>query len=672
MIPNAAGAGVLIGPGLVSAATITLGGVTRVGDLTLDSGQNIAITGTAANRLTFAESPPTGEALLSALGGGSHSVTHLGLESNLRVDVASGTGLAWAGSLTGTDLTIRKTGTGLLDLATPSMSLAGWTRGLWNIEEGRVRFGGSLGGSGTNSSGLRLAGGTLEVVGTGSTVLQGGWNITGPGGTVEVGAGRTVQVTGPITGAGGLTKTGAGTLALTAAGAAGSSFTGDFSFQGGVMAVSGAGNQQFFVRNGYEDVPTARYLITGASSITNLARAITFENGRTSVVTAAINLADQARGGIAASGAGTVVEVGSFIQSASGNNQNLYLSTRNGGVLVLGAGARIDSALANGDGRTSQYWDDGTGELRLAPGFVANYAPLDPATGWTGLDVFGGTLVSSESQNLPEFLRFNVPRVAGAENRWRTENANQNYPQAANFNANTRITTITDLQLSGTTLAAGTQLTKDGPGTLVLEPNASLNSFGAGSSIQVDAGTVQLGYQLPSAANITVTVDAGATLTGDGRMGPLNSSGTVAPGQPGVSFATLTATSLTLDATASYAVDLGTAVADVDLLAVTAGPVSLGSANLSLTLPAAPTPFIEYIIVDNQSVGPVAGTFSEGSTISADFGGLTYPFDILYNGGDGNDVVLLTLVPEPGAGSLAALGAGVWLLGRGRRLSPRR
>ncbi|MFN0066841.1 MAG: hypothetical protein ACKVYV_04305 [Limisphaerales bacterium] len=659
VIPNADGAAAFIGATLQSAATITLGSPTRVGRLVMTGTHDISVVGTLANRLTFAESPLTSEALLEALGSGNRSVSHLGLESNLRVDVGGTASVGLSGSLTGTERTIRKTGAGLL-VAPSSLEMASsLVRSEWNIQGGTVRFNGTLGGTGTNSNRLRLDGGTVQFTGAGALALQGGWSIGAGGGSVDVGAGRSIQVTGPVSGNGTFTKIGEGALGFSSTG--GSSFSGNVRFLAGVLFGSAA--QPYIIRGGYEDLNAATLFIYGQSTSTNLVRTLTFENGRSNVITAGIRLAANARGGIGASGPDTVLEVASLIQSADLSNQNLYLSTRDGAQLILGANARIDSTLANGNGRTSAYWDDGTGELRLAPGFVADYAPLDPATGWSGLDVYGGTMVSTESQNLPDFLRFNAPR-AGAENVWRTENADQVYGQAARLNASTRITTITGLALTGTAMAAGAILTKDGPGTLVLDPNPTLNDFGLGTGILVEEGTVQIGYQVASAANLAVDVRPGARLTGDGRMGALAVSGTVAPGRPGQDFASLTAVGIVMGEQAAYEVDLGTdPVTDVDRLIVE-GATTILDGRLNLTLLAEPTPFVQYVIVDNRFGLPVLGTFDQGSSVSADFGGVTYPFEILYGGGDGNDVTLMTLVPEPGAGSLVLLGAGVGLLGR--------
>lgn len=407
IFPNAAGASVLIGPSLTADANIILGSLIRVEDLTLDSNRKILIF---PNVLRFESDPADAEARLAAAGGGTHLVESVDVADRLEIAVAAGTGLSVGSEIAGTDVRLRKTGEGTLDLTGLRIGLANLQGALWQVEQGEVRFRGGFGGGNTSNDGrLRLSGGTVSFTHSGfSILLQGPWEIAGAGGNINVeNSSATIEVAAPVSGSGTLTKVGAGTLALSPA----------------------AGN---------------------------------------------------------------------------------------------------------------------------------------PAAGPVAVDV--------------------------------------------------------------------------------------------------DEGTLRFGQS--SAAHLNVTVSPGATVTGDGQMGALTVAGTVAPGTPGDALATLAAISLDLQPGALFEVELGTAPTDVDTLAVTAGPVSLGGANLSLTLLAEPTALVQYVIVDNQSAGPVIGTFAQGATISADFGGLTYPFDILYNGGDGNDVVLFTLVPEPGVASLALLGAGVWLLGR--------
>ncbi|MEJ6578628.1 MAG: PEP-CTERM sorting domain-containing protein [Akkermansiaceae bacterium] len=70
-----------------------------------------------------------------------------------------------------------------------------------------------------------------------------------------------------------------------------------------------------------------------------------------------------------------------------------------------------------------------------------------------------------------------------------------------------------------------------------------------------------------------------------------------------------------------------------------------------------------FTIVDNQGAGAITGTFSQGSTVSAN--GRDFAID--YLGGDGNDIVLTVVgIPEPST-SLLSLGALLALVGRRRR-----
>lgn len=71
----------------------------------------------------------------------------------------------------------------------------------------------------------------------------------------------------------------------------------------------------------------------------------------------------------------------------------------------------------------------------------------------------------NKSQSIPseQSPQFNTPRF-GTENRWQSVNAAQTYSPAVNFNAATRVDTLTDLELSGSTIADGVTVNKDGPG----------------------------------------------------------------------------------------------------------------------------------------------------------------------------------------------------------------
>ncbi|MCI0534478.1 MAG: VPDSG-CTERM sorting domain-containing protein [Verrucomicrobiales bacterium] len=82
------------------------------------------------------------------------------------------------------------------------------------------------------------------------------------------------------------------------------------------------------------------------------------------------------------------------------------------------------------------------------------------------------------------------------------------------------------------------------------------------------------------------------------------------------------------------------------------GTVSLNDAILSLTLGFTPTSGTQFTIIKNDLSDPVDGTFS-GLPDGAVFTVSAEPFQISYEGGDGNDVVLTagatTIVPDSGA-----------------------
>jgi hypothetical protein len=80
-----------------------------------------------------------------------------------------------------------------------------------------------------------------------------------------------------------------------------------------------------------------------------------------------------------------------------------------------------------------------------------------------------------------------------------------------------------------------------------------------------------------------------------------------------------------------------------DQLDVT-GAVSLNGATLDASLGFSPAPGDRFVIIKNDGTDPVSGTFAglpQGASLW--IGGV--PFHIYYDGGDGNDVVLVRNVP---------------------------
>jgi hypothetical protein len=103
------------------------------------------------------------------------------------------------------------------------------------------------------------------------------------------------------------------------------------------------------------------------------------------------------------------------------------------------------------------------------------------------------------------------------------------------------------------------------------------------------------------------------------------------------------------------------------------GTLTLGAAsNLELTLASGFTPGGSFVLVANDQLDSITGTFAKingsafgvGNTfyLSNDMG--TFEYRLSYAGGDGNDLVI-SAVPEPVTGALfvGAL-AGLWILRR--------
>jgi autotransporter-associated beta strand protein len=214
--------------------------------------------------------------------------------------------------------------------------------------------------------------------------------------------------------------------------------------------------------------------------------------------------------------------------------------------------------------------------------------------------------------------------------------------------------------LAGVIAGAGA-FTKDGPGNLA---SSGINTYSGDTTIS--AGTLSLtasGSSNPISDSPTINIASGATLDVNAlNSSTLRLSNTPTDGQTLLGSGTLTgnlevASGTTLSPSTSssiltvgalsftggtYSVQIAGDDAGTQYDQVQATSVSLGSgvATLHLSVSADVSLFSEYVIINNSGSANTTGFFSglaEGSSLIIN-GETLY---ISYNGGDGNDVVLL-------------------------------
>ncbi|MCA9020053.1 MAG: cadherin domain-containing protein, partial [Planctomycetaceae bacterium] len=180
-------------------------------------------------------------------------------------------------------------------------------------------------------------------------------------------------------------------------------------------------------------------------------------------------------------------------------------------------------------------------------------------------------------------------------------------------------------------------LIKTGDGEFIL---SGTNSYTGSTSVQ--NGTLKIEGSLTTSE---VTVAANAVLGGSGTINAdvtVQSDGSFTPGSsPGV----ISTNYLTLEPGASLDVEINgdTAGSEYDQVQV-AGEVNLTGAKLNISSTFTAAAGTEFLLIDNDDVDPVIGEFFERAegTLFTFNGNQVY---ITYQGGDGNDVVLVVNSP---------------------------
>lgn len=230
----------------------------------------------------------------------------------------------------------------------------------------------------------------------------------------------------------------------------------------------------------------------------------------------------------------------------------------------------------------------------------------------------------------------------------------------------------TTFQSAGNGATSGVTVTGDG--TLFL-PKAT-NAI-------ADTITVQGGAELTVAGSILapIIIESTGTLSGFTNSGgdtgeQLNAvsilaGGVLAPGFAGDDdTGRLDVASLNLAAGGQLAIDLGgMGAGEFDQIVSTSTVTLDGDLSLNFFGGYVPIEGDTFTLILNNGFDPLAGAGFNGIADETPFQFMGYTFEVDYGGGDGNDVTLTVLVPEPGSAVL--LMGGSFLLARRRRSGAR-
>jgi fibronectin-binding autotransporter adhesin len=477
---------------------------------------------------------------------------------------------------------------------------------------------------------------------------------------------------GLLQGSGSLTKTGAGTFTLSNA----NTYTGPTTIDAGTLVAANS----TALNTSAVTVNAATLQIASVSINSGNRPDILLNNGATLLGTGTASytkasnpvIASGATVTFATSGAGDTLTIGSGYQNASSSSVTPTIHVAGPGRVNLDSGSnsfRANWNLQSGTVRAAVQ--NSFGNPTVSGSLTGSTVTLSGASlevRSTGNILFDGNSGTAVPVAVTADTTINQVRTNAGEGFEATFGAltmigtrQLTLGTSTNINANTAY----GFTFGATSLAAGNDtfaINNNGTaaGTLTLGPvsessTAGLTKTGIGTLVMTGASsytgatTVSSGTLLvngSTAAGSAVTVENGATLGGIGTVGGsinVASGGTVAPG---ISPGTLNGGSVAFDSGSNFNLELNGATVGggYDQLNVT-GTVNLGGATLNISLGFTPSVGAAFTIVDNDESDAITATFAglaEGTTFLV---GATM-FQITYQGGDGNDLVLTTLDPN--------------------------
>ncbi len=429
-----------------------------------------------------------------------------------------------------------------------------------------------------------------------------------------------------ITGAANVTKSGDGEMRVGGI----NTFTGPVNVNGGLLTIAsatgfGATGGGVNVNNGGELLLAGTQTFTGETLTLNSTSSapLTVRNGA-ATWNGPINLANDSTVEVrsssslrtlnAISGSGALIKSGAGVLYLAGSTANTYtnFTHHKEGLLILSNTAAADVTI-----RGPLFIGDDVGGAnadRVLLGRSRQIANTSAVTiqssGWLDLSGYSDAVGSLAGGG-------NVTTIGPSDFETGTDNTSATFSGVISGGANVWI------HGSGTQVFGGTN-TYTGL-TVLFAGDLRVNGFQPQSAVVISNGNI---------------------LGGSGTVGRITvaSGGTVAPGN---SAGQLNSSNATFQAGSLFQVELNGATAGTgyDRLAVR-GTISLGGATLAPTLGFASSLSNSFMILENDGVDAITGTFA-GLSQNAVLSVSSIPFRISYTGGTGNDVVLTQIAPLP-------------------------